>query len=244
VSDPWLVDVEAYALGALDEPERTAFGEHLRGCPTCRAALDDIGPLPALLDLLPPDVVASIAAQDPVTAAVPGPPAERVPESVLAGVLWSVRRQEQARRRRRVIVGALAAAAVVVLALVLPASPLALVGRAPEPAGQVLAMAAVADVPITAELTLEEVAWGTRIDLSCTYASVPDGSGGGGGVGYRPTYALVVVADDGSTEQVATWAAVPGRTITVPAATGLALADIDSIELVASDGTTLLSADV
>lgn len=241
MTDPWLVDVEAYALGALDQPERVAFEEHLRGCPTCRAALDEIGPLPALLDLLPPDVVSAIAAQDPVTAAVPGPPAERVPESVLAGVLWSVRLQERARRRRQVVVTALAAAVVAVLALVLPASPFALVGRAAQPVVLVLSLEAVVDGPITADVTLEEVAWGTRIELRCTYTPEP---GSTGDAGYRPRYALLVVADDGTTEQVATWDAVPGRTISVPAATGLTVAEIDSVQLIDSDGTTLLSADV
>ena len=52
MSDPFAVDAEAYVLGALDEPERTAFEEHLRGCDPCRAAVDAVGPLPALLDLV------------------------------------------------------------------------------------------------------------------------------------------------------------------------------------------------
>jgi hypothetical protein len=99
-------------------------------------------------------------------------------------------------------------------------------------------MAATAPSPITASAALEGVAWGTKIDLSCTYA------GGAPGYGQRSTYSLVVVADDGSTEQVATWTAVPGATITVPAATGLPITQIASIELVAPDGSTLLRGDL
>jgi anti-sigma factor RsiW len=236
VTDPWLVDVESYVLGALDEPERAAFEEHLRGCPTCRAAVDEVGPLPALLDLVPPDLVAEIVAGDPVAASVPGPPDDQVPDSVLAGLLWSVRRQEHSRRRRRVVVGAFAAAAAVLLA-VLPWSPLSPFAR-PGSDVRVVAMAATAPSPITASAALEGVAWGTKIDLSCTYA------GGAPGYGQRSTYSLVVVADDGSTEQVATWTAVPGATITVPAATGLPITQIASIELVAPDGSTLLRGDL
>lgn len=239
MTDPWLVDVEAYVLGALDEPERTAFEEHLRGCATCRAAIDEVGPLPALLDLVPPDVVAQLAARDPVTSAVPGPPDEQVPPSVLAGLLWSVRRRAALRRRRRLVVGALAVAAALVLALVVPASPVALVGRQ-EPAARQVALEAVTPSPVTAALTLEQVAWGTRIELRCSYAS----AGSSGPYSSVATYSLVVVDDDGAAEQVATWAAVPGRTITVPAATDRRIDQIASIELRTSDGKALLATDL
>ncbi len=235
MTDPWLVDVESYVLGALDGPERTAFEEHLRGCPTCRAAVDEVGPLPALLDLVPPDLMAEIAAADPVAVAVPRPPADRVPDSVLAGLLWSVRRQEHLRRRRRVVVGAFAVAAAVLLAVLLPASPLSLFGR-PASDVRVVTMSATASSPITASVALEDVAWGTKIDLSCTYAA------GAGRYAPQSTYSLVVVAADGTTEQVATWAAVPGVTITVPAASDRPITQIASIELLASDGSTLLTA--
>ena len=190
---------------------------------------------------MPPDLVDRIADADPLTASVPGTPVAQVPESVLAGALWAVRRRE-ARRRRATVAGALAAAAAVVLALVLPASPVALTRHEPAP-DRVVAMRTVAPSAITASVALEQVAWGTRIELTCTYATDPSSTGGRQG-GYRPTatYALVVVGADRSTQQVATWAAVPGRTITVPAATDLPVSSIDSIELVAADGTALLSA--
>ncbi|WP_129337319.1 zf-HC2 domain-containing protein [Cellulomonas endophytica] len=249
MSDPFAVDAEAYVLGALDEPERTAFEEHLRGCDACRAAVDAVGPLPALLDLVPPDLVARIADADPVTAALPGPPSEHVPGSVLAGLLWSVRRGERRRRRRRALVGGLAAAAVAALLLLVPASPLALVGDE-GPAGTVVALAPTTPSPVTASVRLESVAWGTRIELRCRYATgtgatVPGPAGGTGGR-YEdpPAYALVVVGADGADEQVATWAAVPGREITVPAATGTVIADIAAVELRSADGRTLLAAEL
>ncbi|MCB2176942.1 MAG: zf-HC2 domain-containing protein [Actinomycetales bacterium] len=244
MTDPWRIDAEAYVLGALDEPERSAFEQHLRECADCRAAVEEVGSLPALLDLVPPDLVDRIADADPLTAAVPGPPVAPVPESVLAGALWAARRREVRRRRRLAGAGALAAAAAVVLALVLPASPVALTGHR-DAGGQVVAMQAVEPSPVTASVAFEQVAWGTRIELTCTYADdAAAGASGGQPSGYQATatYALVVVGNDRSTQQVATWAAVPGRTITVPAATDLPVSAIDSIELVAADGTALLRA--
>lgn len=244
MNDPWRTSAEAFALGALDEPDRRAFEEHLRTCPACRAAVEEVGPLPALLDLIPPDLVDRIAGADPATATVPGPPVAQVPDSVLAGALWSVRRREAARRRRLLWAGTVAAAAAVVLALVLPASPIALTRQGPS-ATVLVAMEQAAPSAITASLRLDAVAWGTRIELTCTYADGSATGGTGAGPGdYRPaaTYALVVVGTDRSTEQVATWAAVPGRTITVPAATSLPVSAIDSVELVSADGTRLLTA--
>lgn len=241
MSDPWLVDAEAYVLGALTEPERTGFEEHLRSCAVCRAAVEEVGPLPALLDLIPPDVVAAIAATDPVTAAVPGPPAEQVPDSVLAGLLWSAR-LEARRRRTTMVVAALAVAAVAVLALALPASPFSLVRHAGSDEVEVLAMVASGPSQVTATVELEPVAWGTRIDVSCRY-STTGAAGSGGGYGDRASYALLVLGDDGSSEQVATWSGVPDRTITVPAATDRRLEEIASIELIGPDGEVLLSAE-
>lgn len=240
MSDPWLIDVEPYVLGCLDEPERTAFEEHLRGCPSCRAAVDEVGPLPALLDLVPPELIAQIADRDAVTAAVPGPLAEQVPDSVLAGLLWSVRRREAQRRRRRWVAGALAAAAVLVLAILVPASPIAPAGRSAPPSGREVVLDPVAPSAVMATATLTQVAWGTRIELECVYRST------GPSDPYSPLvdYALVVVAADGSSEQVATWAAVPGRTITVPAASDQPLARITSIRLFTSDGRVILEADL
>ncbi|MCV2395259.1 zf-HC2 domain-containing protein [Actinotalea sp. M2MS4P-6] len=244
MNDPWRPDAEAYVLGAVDEPERAAFEAHLRGCAGCRAAVEEVGALPALLDLVPPGLVDRLAASDPVTASVPESVVTPVPESVLAGLLGSARRRAVIRRRRFVLGGLVAAAAAVVLALVLPASPVSLIGSRP-PNVQVVAMQPEAPSAITASVSLEQVAWGTRIELTCTYADDGSPSAGSAGPasGYGPTtYALVVVGEDSSTEQVATWTAVPGRTITVPAASSLPASQIDAIELVADDGTALLTA--
>lgn len=235
--DPWATDVEAYVLGALDEAERAAFETHLRTCAPCRAAVDEVGRLPALLDLVPPDVVASLSAQDPAVVEVPERPVELVPASVLAGLLRSAR--AESRRRARRLAAALAAVAAALLLLV-PASPLALGQRDRGTAPEVLTMVADGPSPVTASIVLRPVAWGTSIELSCRYEpSAPDAYGASG-----TAYALRVVDRDGSSQQVATWSAVPGRTLTVPAVTDRPIGRIASVELVDAAGTVLLTAAV
>ncbi|MFC0437274.1 anti-sigma factor [Kutzneria buriramensis] len=44
------VDVAAYVLGALEEPDNAAFERHLATCPRCQAELDELSGLPSLLD--------------------------------------------------------------------------------------------------------------------------------------------------------------------------------------------------
>lgn len=48
------VDVAGYVLGSLDDDEATAFAEHLASCDACRAEVDELAGLPALLDDIPP----------------------------------------------------------------------------------------------------------------------------------------------------------------------------------------------
>lgn len=67
-------DVEAFALGALDEPERTAFELHLSACEACRVAYASYAP-----------VLASLRSVDAVTA--PHVPSlYRTRRSALAGL--------------------------------------------------------------------------------------------------------------------------------------------------------------
>jgi anti-sigma-K factor RskA len=44
------VDVAGYVLGALTEPERQAFEQHVASCPSCRRDLEHFRDLPVLLD--------------------------------------------------------------------------------------------------------------------------------------------------------------------------------------------------
>lgn len=231
----------AYVLGSLDAGERAAFEAHLAGCPACRAAVDDVAHLPALLAAVPPGGLA-----DPPPSLLPG---------LLSGVVNEIESaeagrdevgQRRASRRRRMwtgggLVGA-AAAGFLAGALVLPQAD----GGDPGPGDAVttVALAATGVAPVEASVDLEPVPWGTRLVVTCTY----DGGGVGadqyaGPAARAVEYALVVRDAEGNMQQVATWLAVPGRDVTVPAATSLDVAEIAELQMM-SGGEVVLSAQV
>jgi hypothetical protein len=223
-TDPFADDAGAYVLGTLDEADRAAFVDHLRGCPECRQAVAEIEDLPGLLALVP--------AEGPVDP----------PPTVLAHLLDEVRRQEWAERsrarRRRTWWGGAGLAAAAAGAVVFSGSLVPMPWT--EPPAVVAEVTTVdfeptADAAITASLELTSVRWGTKIELTCSYQ--------GDQYAQPVEYALVVHDAEGRSEQVATWIAVPGRELTIPAATGLALEDITRVEMI-SDGAVMLVAEV
>ena len=215
----------AYVLGALAPDERLAYERHLAGCPTCSAAVRDLAGLPGLLAQVSADVVES------------APEPEPVPPTLLPALVHEVRRRQL---RRRWAVGLAAAAAVVVVG----AGSAVLVSTsgddgAPPQAAPSLApareMAQVDQSAVDGDLALTPVAWGTRVDLTCaydeptpTYSEQPH------------TYALVVRTRDGGSERVATWKALPGRTMHVTGATALTTAEIASVEVRTETGDPVL----
>ena len=68
---------------------------------------------------------------------------------------------------------------------------------------------------MSASLAFETMAWGTRLDLTCSYAV----DGAEYGPPREATYSMFVGTRDGGPEQVATWRSVPGRTMRLAAAT-------------------------
>jgi len=192
----------AYLLGALSPEDRRGYEAHLRECHECSHAVAQLAGLPGLL-----------------AKATPPAPADPVPDSLLPRLLTEVTRHRA--RSRRIVVAALAAAAV--LAAVL-GTVVGLDGPdRPDDVRPGVAMAVVADgTPIRAEAMLDGKAWGTDIRLTCTYDEHAYGSG---------TYRLVVIGDDGATQQVATWSAVPGQVSTVAGSTSLEPAQIASVEV-------------
>jgi len=240
----------AYVLGALSPAERLQFERHLAGCDDCSRAVREIAGLPGLLAQVDP------ADLDPSDT----PP---LPSSLLPRLVRDVRRSQ---RRRMAGVAAVAAAVAATAAAVtvgsLAASPPLSPGApgAPGPSGTptasstvpALAMEAVGSSPVAAEVRVAGVAWGTRLDLTCSYAmSGSHGSTGPTGSAFPhypdergPEYALVVRTRSGATEQVATWHALPGRTMRVSAATATDRSDITSVEMRTMDGTVVLRRSV
>lgn len=222
----------AYVLGALAPTERQEYERHLAGCHPCSRSVRELAGLPGLLGRL------DASALDDETV-------EPLPDTLLPALLRETRRAE--RRRLLLSTGLAAAAAVVVGVLVTyavlggasstpQADPGPSAGSSPiasaSPAA--LAMAAVGRAPVSGRLLVEDVAWGTRLGLTCTYSGPAADAAGA-------TYLLVVRTTDGRTEEVGTWQALSGRTMQVTGATAARRGDIAAIEVRLASGMTVLT---
>ena len=225
-------DDAAYVLGALSPSERLDFERHLATCDACSRSVRSLAGMPGLLDRVDPSVLEDPPADPPL------------PRTLLPALTHAV----QARRRRRTtVIAGLAAAAAAVAALSVPAlvggddgPPVADPGTSSaSPDLETLRMAPLGEVPITATLGLEQVTWGTRMLLTCTYdassvdVELPD----------EVDYLLFVTTADGRTEQVGSWRSVDGTTMRVPAATSVGRDEIAAIEVRTTDGRVVLRAD-
>ncbi len=228
----------AYVLGALSPADRLEFERHLTDCADCTRAVRELAGLPGLLGRVDATVLEDLPLVEPP-----------VPETLLPALSREVRRAG----RRRTLTTTLMAAAAVVLAVMVPvvvsqvtddgpsqALPRPTASASPSassaPPAQAQAMSPVGDVPVRASLTLEKVAWGTRLGLTCTYDPEwveynlpPD-----------PTYALFVRTRDGRSEQVGTWRSEGGATMRLQAGTAASRDDIRSVEVRTLDGRVLL----
>lgn len=214
----------AYVLGSLSPADRAAFERHLAGCAECALGVRELAGLPGLLARVSPDVLESVGAPEPV------------PPTLLPALVSEARRSQ--RRRTTVLVG-LAAAAALVLAGG-SAVVLDVLGDDPPPVGQAAPssapgkpMTSIDPESVSGTLSLTRVSWGTRLDLECSYT--PDHE-----VAYDATYSMVVHTSDGRVEQVATWKALAGKSMRLPAATSATLAEITSVEVLTADGEPVL----
>lgn len=209
----------AYVLGSLGAADRAAYEEHLARCPQCRAAIGEIAPTLGLLSRVAPERADALL-QDPDTQA-PAPEHRARVLSLAAA---------RARGRRRIGIAALAAAAVIVVTAV--AVPV--VSSQLRPPSTTVALEQLRDVPLTASVTLTDVAWGTRIDMTCEYGAEGDAPADGW------AYALVVIGDDGSESVLSTWRAHPGTSARVGAGTELPASGIAAVEIRAVDSGAVL----
>jgi hypothetical protein len=97
-------------------------------------------------------------------------------------------------------------------------------------------MAPVGDVPVAASLGLEQVKWGTRLLLTCSYEPQS--------VKYdlppAVDYTLFVRTRGGRAEQVGSWRSIGGTTMHLAAATSSNRGDIESVEVRTPDGRVVL----
>jgi len=223
-------DDGAYVLGALSPEDRVAFERHLPGCADCTRRVRELAGIPGLLARLPVEIVD------------PKEPPQPVPDTLLPALVRRVRRTQ---RRRAWIAGGLVAAAA---AIAVGAVGVATLGgddsppvagpspssgpttAAPEP------MRPVGAEPVSGWVSLTQVGWGTRLDLTCSYAEAGD-------AGYHdegpPTYTMYVTTAAGGTEQVASWKGLPGKTMHLTGATSADADDIVSVEIRGNDEPVL-----
>jgi len=220
----------AYVLGALSPTERREYEDHLLGCAACASAVGEFAGLPGLMS--------KVSVEDLTTEAEPPP------ETLLPSLARAVRRE---RGSRRLVVSAGAVAAAVLIAVGAAAltgtdsptdssrNPSAASASSTTPSGSAtLALGAVVPSPVTASARLVDMAWGTRIDLTCAYAATANFPREGA------AYALVVIDRSGVAQQVAAWKSLPDREITVMGASSLARPEIAAVEIRTLSGLAIL----
>ena len=224
----------AYVLGALSPDDRLAFERHLPTCAACAESVRDLAGLPGLLARVPVEAVDHDQLPKPV------------PDTLLPALVRQARRTQ--RRRSRLTAGLVGVAAAAVAAAAWfavlddeddptgavpttqPSSPTAPSTAPPE------LMQPVGDTAISGWLSLTDVGWGTRLDLTCSYPTDSYDDGEPGGLTYR----MYVHTADGGVERVASWRALPGRTVQVAAATAAERTDITTVEVRTSAGERVL----
>ena len=220
----------AYVLGALSPAERREFESHLESCDRCRTAVAELSGIPGLLGRLDAprafellDAPAESDADSAVT--IPPPPVELVAR---------IERREASRRARRIrLMVGVAAAAVVAGALAIPVA----MTTAPRP-NVSTALSQVVESPLTADVKLTTVGWGTKLEMSCHYRA----AAGGEPSSARWEYALWVIQDDGTANQLSSWSASSGSTVNLTAGTAVSVDDIAQVQVRSvEDGRVLLS---
>jgi len=218
----------AYVLGALSATERALFEEHLETCSECRASVAELAVMPGLLAKVPAEDALGPISMRPQAAVVDPEPSE-----ALRTLAHRVRRRRGIRRWAAAGGAALAAAAIAA-AVVLPMR----LDAPPAPTASVT-LEQTAPGPLSATVALTSKAWGTALDMKCTYAGAP------GAYATTGRYALYVTDADGTASRVASWSATPGETVRASGAIETPVAQLRTVEVRdAASGAILLSSPV
>lgn len=238
-------DDGVYVLGALSPAQRREFERHLPGCAECGRAVAELAGLPGLLGRVGASVVEQPQAEEPV------------PATLLPALSREARRHL---RRRTWTAAGLAAAAAAVVAVTAVAvwqaggdqtaapiepaptsspagpSPVEPSPVEPSPVVETRSMRPVGNVPVQATISLEQVTWGTRLGLVCTYDTTS--------VDYelprRVDYMLVVRTRDGREEHVGSWRSVDGLPMQLTAGTAATPEELASVEVRTANGRVVL----
>lgn len=227
-ADRYLTWDAAYVLGSLSSADRHEYEAHMRTCKACRSAVAELSGVPALLAKLGADDWRGLDDQPSDAPPLRG----EVMQSVLDRVRWRRRRTQWL---TSAAVGLAAALLAVGLVLAIRPDVLGLQTATPQQSGQTLAMAEVVPTPFSATVSLTGFAWGTRIDMACSYgewSGEPD-----------PTpsrLGMVVVARDGTRTEIATWLGLSGATALPSGNISTPIDDIAAVQLVAVDSHQVL----
>ncbi len=213
--DPFSDDTAAYLLGALPPGESERYESHLASCPSCAARLAELRPAVGLL---------AHATEDDVLAA--GEPVEPYP-SLLPALLARASAQ---RRRRRWALGALGSVAAAAVALTITLAA----GRGSPPAQGRDMVALGTGSTLHATVALTGTAWGTRIELDCSYAT---GSGYPAAPG---TYELEVTGPNGGRQLLGSWTVQATGHTHFTSGTALRPGQIAAVRIELPDGTPVL----
>lgn len=211
---PFLRDDAAYLLGALDPQERQRYEVHLDTCTPCARAVSGMAGIPGLLARLTPDQVAAAEGET-----------EEPPPALLNSLVRTAHRERRVSRWR-----VAAAAGAVAACLGVAGAGFAMHESAPPPPTGVT-LHAVGGLPVNATVNLRQEPWGTRIQMRCEY----------NGQYANPTaqYVLVVRDQTGEPYKLDTWRVIPGHPTEVGGTTALSRADIATVEVQTTDGTTV-----
>jgi hypothetical protein len=209
-------DDAAYVMGLLSSDALDAFEAHLTTCKSCQRRVEQLRPTAGLL--------AGLNAAD-LTEEVPEQVPEPMPETLLPGLL---RRAGVRRRREHWLAAGISGLAVASLvALVIAVFP----GGSSAGNGHPQALTALVNTPLRATAAVTSTSWGTRISLDCDYY----GSAGAG-----KSYALTVIAKDGSRHSLGTWTVASGRHTKFTSGTALPDSALRAIQITSSNGTPVL----
>jgi len=216
----------AYVLGSLSSAERREYEAHLETCDRCRAAVAELSGMPALLSLLDVDDVRGLEAEQPIPPLRP-----EVLESVLDKVRW---RRRRSRWLTSVAVGLAAALLAVGLVIAVRPGIVGLQSGTEQATAQQLPMDKLVPTPFSATIALSSFAWGTRIDMACTYGQWSGAAAPPSNLG------MVVVGRDGSHTQIATWLGMSGATALPSGNTPVQKSEIAAVQLVSTDNGKVL----
>ena len=230
--DPYREWDAAYVLGALSADDQKAFEQHLADCDHCTTAVTELAEIPGLLATVPADH--AVTSLDEPASSEPAPP----PKETFAR-LASAASARQRRVHRRMLVG-VAAVVVLVVGLVVPVmfiSDTVDGNSAPE----AIELDEADPTPLSASVRLVEQPWGTQLEGECRYEQPAADEGRRYSSGQAGTYAMYVVAVDGSAHRVASWTASPGMTVSPQGTVELRPDQIDIVQIRSVDtGRVLL----